>query len=115
MDVTTWPDIVIMLISAATGGGLLKIVDTWLTRAKIKNEGAKQLRDEAREEANTLKNELNYFREKLREKEKDIDDWRKKFWDLDMEYRMFKLTVSALLIKAGYDPNTLLKDSDEQT
>jgi hypothetical protein len=113
VDVSTWPDVVVMLISAATGGGLLKVFDTWLTRAKLKNETARQLRDEAREEANSLKNEVNYFREKMREKEKDIDDWRKRFWDLDMEYRMFKLTVSNLLIKAGYDPTTLLKDSNE--
>jgi hypothetical protein len=104
-----------MLISAATGGGLLRIVDTWLTRSKLKNDASKQLRDEARAEATSLKEELNYFREKLREKEKDIDDWRKKFWDLDTEYRMFKLTVGALLIKAGYDPNTLFKDDDEST
>lgn len=108
----TWPDIIVALISAVTGGGLIKLGDTWLNRVKLKNETAKQIRDEARTEASSLKTEVNYYKDQLREKEKEIDDWRKRFWDLDMEYRMFKLRVSALLIQAGYDPNTLLKDDD---
>lgn len=112
MDVTTWPDLLVMFISAATGGGLLKIVDTWLTRAKLKNDSAKQLRDEAREETNSLKNEVNLFREKVREKEREIDDWRTKYWDIFMQYKTFQLKVGQILIDNGISPNALLKEDD---
>jgi hypothetical protein len=113
VNVTTWPDIVIMLISAATGGGLLKIVDTWLNRAKMKSDSAKQLRDEAREEASALKTEVNYFRDRMREKEKEIDDWRTKYWDVFMQYKTFQLKVGQILIDNGISPNALLKEDDD--
>jgi hypothetical protein len=104
-----------MLISAATGGGLLKIFDTWLTRAKMKSENAKQLRDEAKEEANVLKNEVNYFKDKVREKEKEIDEWRNKYWDVFMSYKTFQLKVGQILIDNGISPYALLKEEDYDT
>lgn len=113
MDITAWSDIIIAFVSAATGGGLLKVADTWLNRAKLKNEAAKQLRDEAKEEATSLKNEVNYFKDRVREKEKEIDEWRTKYWDIFMEYKQFQLRVGQILIENGISPNTLLKDGNE--
>lgn len=113
MDVNGWSNVIIAFISAVTGGGLLKVADTWLNRAKLKNETAKQLRDEAREEATSLKNEINYYKDRVREREKEIDDWRRQYWHIYEEYSNFKLTVSQLLINNGIDPQTLLKGKNE--
>lgn len=113
MDVTAWTNIIIAGVSAITGGGLLKIADTWLNRAKLKNETAKQLRDEAREEANSLKTEVNYYKDKVREKEKEIDEWRTKYWDIHFSYKNFQLKVGQLLVENGISPGALLKDEDD--
>lgn len=86
------------------------MADTWLNRAKLKNDTAKQLRDEAREEATSLKNEVNYYKEQVRETEKEIDEWRSKYWDIFMQYKTFQLKVGQILIENGIPPNALLKD-----
>jgi hypothetical protein len=109
---TAWPDIIVALISAITGGGLLKLADTWLNRAKQKSETAKQLRDEAREEASSLKNEVNYFKDKVKEKEREIDEWRTKYWDVFMQFKTFQLEVGQILINHGIAPNTIFKEKD---
>ncbi len=105
-----WGDIVIALISAATGGGLLKIVDTWLNRAKIKNETAKQLRDEAKEETAALKTEVTYWKDKVKEAEKDIDHWKAEYWRIFTDYKLFQLKVGQILIDNGISAKDLLKD-----
>lgn len=113
MDVTAWSNIIIAAVSAITGGGLLKVADTWLNRAKLKNETAKQLRDEAREEAISLKTEINYYKDQVREKEKEIDDWRSKYWDIHFDYKNFQLRVGQILVENGISPSALLKDEDD--
>lgn len=110
MDIAGWSDIAIALISAATGGGLLKIVDTWLNRAKLKNETAKQLRDEAKEETVALKTEVNYWKDKVREAEKDIDSWKAQYWKIFTDYKLFQLKVGQILIDNGISAKDLLKD-----
>lgn len=110
---SAWSDIVIAAVSAITGGGLLKVADTWLNKAKMRNETAKQLRDEAREETLALKNEVLFYKTGIREKDKEIDDWRTKYWEVFMEYKNFQLKVGQLLIENGISPGTLLKDEDD--
>jgi hypothetical protein len=112
VDITAWSNIVIAAVSAITGGGLLKVADTWLNRAKMRNETAKQLRDEAREEAAALKSEINFYKDKIREKDKEIDEWRTKYWEVFMGYKNFQLKVGQILIENGISPSLLLKDDD---
>jgi hypothetical protein len=112
VDITAWSNIAIAALSAITGGGLLKAMDTWLNRAKMRNEIAKQLRDEAREETNLLKTEVNFYKDKVKDTEKEIDDWRTKYWDVFMTYKNFQLKVGQLLIENGISPGTLLQDEE---
>lgn len=111
---TAWSDIIIAAVSAITGGSLLKVADTWLNRAKMRNETAKQLRDEAREEATGLKTEINFYKDKVREKEKEIDEWRAKYWDIHFAYNNFQLKVGQMLIENGISPAMLLKGTDDE-
>jgi hypothetical protein len=113
VDITAWGNIILAALSAITGGGLLKLADTMLNRAKLRNETAKQLRDEAREETTSLKTEINYYKDKIREKDKEIDDWRAKYWDIHFAYNNFQLKVSQILIDNGIPPSALMKDKDE--
>lgn len=112
---TAWSNIIIAAVSAVTGGGLLKVADTMLNRSKLRNETAKQLRDEAREEAVALKGEVNFYKDKVREKEKEIDDWRTKYWEVFMSYKNFQLKVGQILIENGISPSAFLKEDDDRT
>lgn len=68
---TAW----IALIGTVLGGVGLKFVEHWLSRSKIRDETASQLRNELRTEIQNLKQELNNV-------EADLDKWRGKYYEL---------------------------------
>lgn len=107
---TTWPDIAIALVSAVTGGGLLKVFDTWLNRAKLKNETAKQSRDEAYRESESLRTQIKELKDEIKTTEASMDDWRAKYWDARTKYEVFKIKVAQLLIENGVSPSDLFKE-----
>lgn len=68
---TAW----IALIGTLLGGVGLKFVEHWLSRSKIRDDTASQLRSELRTEIQNLKQELNNV-------EADLDKWRGKYYEL---------------------------------
>jgi predicted nucleic acid-binding Zn-ribbon protein len=68
---TAW----IALIGTVLGGVGLKFVEHWLSRSKIRDDTATQLRNELRTEIQGLKQELNNV-------EADLDKWRGKYYEL---------------------------------
>jgi hypothetical protein len=68
---TAW----IALIGTVLGGVGLKFVEHWLSRSKVRDDTASQLRTELRTEIQGLKTELNNV-------ESDLDKWRGKYYEL---------------------------------
>jgi Tfp pilus assembly major pilin PilA len=68
---TAW----IALIGTILGGVGLKFVEHWLSRSKVRDDTAAQLRNELRTEIQGLKTELNNV-------ESDLDKWRGKYYEL---------------------------------
>lgn len=68
---TAW----IALIGTVLGGVGLKFVEHWLSRSKVRDDTAAQLRNELRTEIQGLKAELNNV-------ESDLDKWRGKYYEL---------------------------------
>lgn len=68
---TAW----IALIGTVLGGVGLKFVEHWLSRSKVRDDTAAQLRNELRTEIQGLKQELNNV-------ESDLDKWRGKYYEL---------------------------------
>jgi predicted nucleic acid-binding Zn-ribbon protein len=68
---TAW----IALIGTVLGGVGLKFVEHWLSRSKIRDDTATQIRNELRTEIQNLKQELNNV-------EADLDKWRGKYYEL---------------------------------
>ncbi|ASN73263.1 hypothetical protein SEA_WARPY_232 [Streptomyces phage Warpy] len=68
---TAW----IALIGTVLGGVGLKFVEHWLSRSKVRDDTAAQLRNELRAEIQGLKQELNNV-------ETDLDKWRGKYYEL---------------------------------
>lgn len=68
---TAW----IALIGTILGGVGLKFVEHWLSRSKVRDDTASQLRTELRTEIQGLKTELNNV-------ESDLDKWRGKYYEL---------------------------------
>ncbi|ASR76616.1 hypothetical protein SEA_TRIBUTE_225 [Streptomyces phage Tribute] len=68
---TAW----IALIGTVLGGVGLKFVEHWLSRSKVRDDTAAQLRTELRTEIQGLKTELNNV-------ESDLDKWRGKYYEL---------------------------------
>lgn len=68
---TAW----IALIGTVLGGVGLKFVEHWLSRSKVRDDTASQLRNELRTEIQGLKTELNNV-------ESDLDKWRGKYYEL---------------------------------
>lgn len=63
------------LIGAIMGGSGLKVIDSWLSKAKVKDDSAAKFRDELRAEVGSL-------REELRKAEAEKDEWQAKYYEL---------------------------------
>lgn len=108
-----WADLVIAAISAFCGGGILKIAEYWLNRAKIKSDQAKDLREENRYETSNLRAEIKSLKEEIRDAEKREDDWKMKFWEIHFKYNSFLLEVQSILLQHGISPKDVFKKEDD--
>lgn len=90
--------------AAVAGGGLLKYVESWLTRSRYKSEQDKAFRDEKRQEADDLRKRIDELQVKLNEAEAEIDLWRIKYWQIYTAYQQFKLNAYAILLENGIKP-----------
>lgn len=106
-----WQDVLVAVMSAITGGGLIKFVESWLSRQKNKTERDKQFRDELRGEAEALRKQLEELKKELKETEKELDDFRKKYWKIYTEYRRFQLDVYGILLSNGIKPSDVMPNN----
>lgn len=65
----------IALAGTVFGSGGLKIIESWLSRAKRRDDTANALRTELRKENAELRDELH-------DTEKKLDEWRDKYYKL---------------------------------
>jgi uncharacterized protein YlxW (UPF0749 family) len=105
---SNWQDIGVALVSALTGGGFIKLTESWLTRNKNRSEQDKQFRDELRGEAESLRKQIDALKVELKNAEKELDDFKEKYWKVYTEYKQFRFSVYAILLANGLDPKQVL-------
>ena len=110
---SNWQDIFVALSAAGVGGGVLKMTELWLNRSKTKGETDQKYREELRNESASLRDQIEGLKTEIKEKEREIDDWRTKFWNLYTEYSVFKIQVANILTQNNVDASFLWKDKDE--
>lgn len=86
---TAW----IALIGTVFGGAGLKIIESVLSRGQGKIDTATQLRDELRKESTALRDEMKSV-------EKELDQWKERYYLLMQEYLEIKAHMSA--VDPGY-------------
>lgn len=102
---SNWPDVTVALVSALSGGVLIKFTERWLDRNQKRNEQEKLKRDELRGETSVLQTRIDQLRTENRAVEKEIDEFKEKYWKIYSEYQQFKVTVFGILIKNGIKPS----------
>lgn len=105
---STWQDVGVALISAATGGGFIKIMESWLSRNKQKSEQDRLFRDELRIEGDKLRKQIDGLKLELKDAENEIDDFKEKYWKVYTEYQQFRLSVYGILLQNGIKPTDVL-------
>lgn len=101
---TDWSGIITAGISAVTGGGLIKILEWWLSKKKSTFDEGKAFREEYRGDIKELRTEItamktDYLAEKRsREKAENNADWWKDYaQSLTMNFRLFQLDMREVL------------------
>ncbi|QJD50943.1 membrane protein [Streptomyces phage Bmoc] len=92
---TAW----IALIGTVLGGVGLKFVEHWLSRSKVRDDTAAQLRNELRTEIQGLKQELNNV-------EADLDKWRGKYYELMDNFIKVKSELETAMRQLQNNNNT---------
>ncbi|QNN98437.1 membrane protein [Streptomyces phage LilMartin] len=92
---TAW----IALIGTVLGGVGLKFVEHWLSRSKVRDDTAAQLRNELRTEIQGLKQELNNV-------ESDLDKWRGKYYELMDNFIKVKSELETAMRQLQNNNNT---------
>lgn len=103
-------DIVVALSAAGVGGGIIRLIELWLGKSRVKTTQDRELRDELRTNASALRAEIDALKAELKETEKVLDHWREQYWQVFMKFRMFQLEVRSILVKNGIDPDDVLSE-----
>lgn len=101
-------DVIVALVSAITGGGLVRLLEVWLSKQKNKAEQDKLFRDELRSEGDALRARIKELKEELEAREKEVDEYKEKYWKIYTEYSQFKITVYSILVKHGLSPEDIM-------
>lgn len=80
----------VALLGTVFAGAGLKAVEAMLSRGQKKNDAAAQMRDELRKEGEALKAEAAKLREEIRTVEKELDQWKEKYYILLQNYLELK-------------------------
>ncbi len=100
MEFLTSP-VFLALIGTIFGSAGLKVIEHWLSRAKAKEDSAKLLREELRSEIDRKSKdyaaELDRLRGELAATEKELDNWRDKYYALIEEHIKMKTEYAAEL------------------
>jgi chromosome segregation ATPase len=84
------------------GGAGLKIIESWLGRAKERTDQGAAIREELRKEIEGLREQLNRADIEEQRLEKMVDEWRAKYYDLRDEKQkvVTELTIVMERLKA---------------
>jgi uncharacterized protein YlxW (UPF0749 family) len=86
----------IALISTFVGGIGLRIAEKFLARGQVKQDAATALREELRKESTSL-------REEMRIVEKELDQWKEKYFTLMQQYLDLKAQLNQKPAQKGDD------------
>lgn len=79
----TW----IALIGTVLGGpAVLKMIEWIMGRGKNRQDAATAMREELRKESEALKLDAANLREEIRRVEKEMDEWKEKYFTLLQQY-----------------------------
>lgn len=78
---------VISLVAAIFGGAGLKVIEYFLTKSVRKDDTATQMRKELRDEILSL-------REQLKRAEKELEEFREKYFNLQEEFSKLRIDLS---------------------
>lgn len=93
MEATNWGTYTISLIAllgALFGGAGLEFIRRWLDKAKEKDDTATALRNELRSELTALKTELQGV-------ERELDEWKAKYYEVVEKYITIKVQYENIL------------------
>lgn len=92
----------IALTGTLFGGAGLKIIETWLGRAKERATEAKSMREELRKEIDSLREQLDKADAEEKRLESMVEEWRAKYYDLRDEHQkvVTELTIKLDRLKA---------------
>jgi t-SNARE complex subunit (syntaxin) len=95
--------VMLALIGTLFGSAGLKIIEYWLSRAKIKEDTALQMRDELRKEIDRKSKdyllEVDRLRIELTAAEKQVNEWRDKYYTLIEDFMRVKAEYSIAIEK----------------
>lgn len=72
----------VALLGTVFGGAGLKIIESWLGKAKERNSEAASIREELRKEIDSLRAQLNKAGAEEQRLEAMVDHWRAQYYDL---------------------------------
>lgn len=97
---------IIALLSAAISTIGLKLVERWLNKSKDKDSSQLEMRNELRTDIASKVEEIERLKAEIAAMEKEIDEWRKKYYEIVEAY---------LKLKYSYDGQLLgMKGSDDE-
>lgn len=92
----------IALVGTVFGGAGLKVIESWLGRAKQRQEANQAMRDELRKEIESLRTQLQTAGQEEQRLEAEIEAWRSRYYDLRDEKQkvVTELTIVTERLKA---------------
>jgi len=112
MELLTNP-VFLALIGTLFGSAGLKVIEHWLSRAKVKEDTASKMRDELRLEidrkSKNFAADIERLRGELNDTEKQLDEWREKYWRLMEENYQIKAELKAALAQIQKDAEKAVK------
>jgi chromosome segregation ATPase len=92
----------VALVSAIFGGAGLKLIESWLSRAKVRADQGTVIREELRKEIDGLRSQLDKADAEEQRLEKQVEEWREKYWALREEKQsvVTELTIVMERLKA---------------
>lgn len=104
----------VALAGTIFGGAGLKIIESWLGRAKERATEAQTMRDELRKEIDSLRKQLSDSDAEEKRLEGVIEDWRSKYYDLRDEKQQVVTQVTLLRDRLlAYEKSIGLAKPDE--
>lgn len=90
---------VIALLSAAISTIGLKLVERWLNKSKDKDSSQLEMRNELRTDLASRTDEVERLKAEATALEKEIDEWRRKYYEIVEAYLKLKYSYSGKLLE----------------